>query len=1358
MDTTAIRLRALQSLVASSSSLDALLLIGGVDGKNHAGSRECLNWVLNGLNGRDVFGYTRLDSLLEEAIFLVTADSARLYTTRALWAKLEPRLGRVRRLQVWMPDAAAEEDVEEAEAHKIRAFIAMVRDLKAVGVPLPAADAGSGPAAAVEAWPLVQAYALQDFEALTGGGFFTQTHTVSGVGEAVRALLLQLDAPSLAWLGFVESPRLAGCLSDCLGALDLSCDAGRPFRQSEAELFEPALAYHTHGQLRANDLPKASALPSNAPPDAPAATTPASASGHALRRVGCLIGKRSSLLCTGGAGGASAMATPLCEPSPARPGESGGPEAAPRHVCAELAEPMGPLYAGRTYFLGSGARAPPRDITEAVEDLVGPDEDAGPIKPKSRGARGAIAAAAAAAETSAFEDPRCTDSDRLQGLYGCLVAAVDAVAFGEGPASAQALCADAADVGVLTRRLAAEFARFVSLAELQAELQISGAENAVDVISSRLSVQASFADLLGSGYTGRDAADLAGRGSLLINLRVVFSLSGATSASGGDGESLGALLLGDTYACVPGGGPGGGLVSLSAGVPRYEVWRASGPETDASTDLGSACETAVRITFGHESASNASAGSIKPKMPAHALVGGLLGQPVADALDGCALLPSRPSLQPLECTLYAFERGAVLQHARAGSMLLLFDAGLSPRRVELHEHTGTSVTLQAEGDPLLDALTGKKPSVSISEAAAANAAAAAAAAETERADGLPREACTLLRLWYTVDILQSVLGARAAFLAGSNPSAESGGLVDFTIALSRSAARRILRRQILPQWREQWAKKGTECDVEAPPPPALRVLPAETILGAWPTRAFRAATKGPSAVAPAPPESAGEKTAASGARCVQLLLLTGMPGPALQDAAAGTVHLTSNSVCWLPSPDGAAWCDGCGQFDVPALVSILTASLRAAPPGSKAAGRPEQLILTTHGIPNDLPTVVAAVCSACAAASEAVGASASVRLGAVATCIDAPRALEQWSSEGDVRCTPGLYECLDDGFVQAALVCRTSELKAGQEAALYRLISTAAPTAAIIRAPRSARSAGTELGSLLSGLGPEGTPPFESPAMVAARAASSPSWTPGSHRPSSLNPALAAVRLIKLPPPPPLSSKLLDAELRALMAVPDGLPHAGKTHAPQIMLAYGTVCALPEQDADEPVDIADDGPPPADSATGAVDLNADPNALQRLSIDCSPNAWRAPSRSPIDDGAAAAAARGIYSTAAEVDGLAFVCRGLEPQQLAERLLACRPLPQLIPKVTRATIPPERLAALRLHLRDNVPLPEDVFFDGRVYVEMDGTKSEEHPDLEQAVLELIGELNSEIERANASAKEENAKADADATAYLGQLAM
>ena len=47
------RLRSLQSLVASSE-VDALLLVCGVDGRHHLGSRECLNWLLSGLCGRDI--------------------------------------------------------------------------------------------------------------------------------------------------------------------------------------------------------------------------------------------------------------------------------------------------------------------------------------------------------------------------------------------------------------------------------------------------------------------------------------------------------------------------------------------------------------------------------------------------------------------------------------------------------------------------------------------------------------------------------------------------------------------------------------------------------------------------------------------------------------------------------------------------------------------------------------------------------------------------------------------------------------------------------------------------------------------------------------------------------------------------------------------------------------------------------------------------------------------------------------------------------------------------------------------------------------------------------------------------------
>ena len=411
---TAHRLAKLQSILAPE---EALLLVGGVDGKNHAGSREALNWLLTGLNGRDIFGFTHLDGDLDESLLVVMADAVRLYAPAPLWAKIQPRLGRWRRLQVWTPPAAIADDTEAVEEHKIRSFIEMTRDLGSVGVALPAADAGVGPAAAVEKWPVVQSYALQDFEGATGGGFFTQVHAVRGVGEAVRALLVQLDAPSLAWLAHAEAPRLNGCLAACLATLDAACDAGRPLRTSEADLYEPALTYWAHGQLRAGNVPATSAIPSYTPSRAADAADAANAVGGG---VALWLGARTGALAARGAVGGGGGGGDGC--SEARVGEPDGPEGAPRHLCAELAEPLGPIYAARTYFLGTGARAPPRPPSEVVEELISATEgaEASPnAAPRKRtGARAAIAAAAAAADASAMEDARCADSDMLQAACG----------------------------------------------------------------------------------------------------------------------------------------------------------------------------------------------------------------------------------------------------------------------------------------------------------------------------------------------------------------------------------------------------------------------------------------------------------------------------------------------------------------------------------------------------------------------------------------------------------------------------------------------------------------------------------------------------------------------------------------------------------------------------------------------------------------------------------------------------------------------------------------------------------------------------------------------------------------------------
>ena len=79
-------------------------------------------------------------------------------------------------------------------------------------------------------------------------------------------------------------------------------------------------------------------------------------------------------------------------------------------------------------------------------------------------------------------------------------------------------------------------------------------------------------------------------------------------------------------------------------------------------------------------------------------------------------------------------------------------------------------------------------------------------------------------------------------------------------------------------------------------------------------------------------------------------------------------------------------------------------------------------------------------------------------------------------------------------------------------------------------------------------------------------------------------------------------------------------------------------------------------------------------------------------------------------------------------------------PKRLPRITKSSIPADRMAALKLDLRDNAPLPDDVFYDGRMYISMDGDKSEDHPELESGVEKLLAELNATVDEANAVADE------------------
>ena len=70
-----------------------------------------------------------------------------------------------------------------------------------------------------------------------------------------------------------------------------------------------------------------------------------------------------------------------------------------------------------------------------------------------------------------------------------------------------------------------------------------------------------------------------------------------------------------------------------------------------------------------------------------------------------------------------------------------------------------------------------------------------------------------------------------------------------------------------------------------------------------------------------------------------------------------------------------------------------------------------------------------------------------------------------------------------------------------------------------------------------------------------------------------------------------------------------------------------------------------------------------------------------------------------------------------------------------PLLTKGGIPAARLAQLRLDLRDNTPLPEGIYYDGRSYISMDGDRTEEHPSWDVGLEALLNEMNMEVSEAN-----------------------
>lgn len=1386
------RLQRLRALLGSEG-LDALCLIGGVDGRPAAGSGriaqgglsssalagEALGWLLGALSGRSLAGGATAE-VFEEVVLVLTPTHVRLYLPRNAWIALGPRLAMWDNLQLWLPPTGAQDDFELLEEHKARSFVQMLCGVGSLGVCLDTGDARAGAASTVESWPLVQAFALSQFEADGGGSFLTTRIAVSGVAEAIWPLLSQLDAPSLKWLITEEASRLRERWLETEKSIESavcrSATSNVAHRVSEAELAEPVLTYAAHGEVQA---------------DVAAAADGAAHGGGRLGRTRLLIGSRAQLV-ESSEGCTSALA-----------GAPGGCEREPRHLLLEAAEAAGPLYACRTVFLGSAVHAPPRAPSMLGFDSLVADEGSEgassaslqPVpSPVRRGpARGVRMAAAGRFAPGAGEDADAHSLEvaEMQGIYSALASLLlqaVAITFSDtakparaaGPLAAFADAFSAAALalsggggggptGTLVKQLGGLLmprplgAHAPALSEVEKRMadalrmalglrcDEAGLSRPSDACLASLHVVLEPVDLHGAPPAESSKASvLVAEGRCLLRIRASLGLESGTVAVG---ETVAADGL-------------GGIVVLSDALPRYSCFRAPGVEAEAAAELLAPCERMAEVM--EQSAAASAAGvrlaSALADGGAHPLLGKLLCPP----LEGCALVvPGSAMLPPLAGTLYALEYGLLLRHPHIGALIIRFDStGAAPTSAALLDtSSGDNDTESAPEDgetPLVKVdvqpagaqeddyatrhaldtpATGGAASMPLLLAfgwdAAARITGASRAAQGGIAGAVGAVTAALApppkrpSLPFTGEGggIAAVIGAAAAIASGER-GGQSGSSEELVLAMVSATARRSFLREVLPAWKSRWEGSVTRYRADGIASIADAAT-ADAVAKADEALVKQAVAKISELSQPWPrPVHAHAAAARARGDARDIALASALPaspppprtlvvGPPLDLVAV--VGLPGSGVHEAADALVAATATDVHwrRAKATSIAEVATAVSQAATvPCTAAPSRREVVLLEFCGFSPMAPLLAAAVMPA--------PNRVAIRVCAAACVIHAGRALERTDEPGSGRCAAGLLEQAAAGFCQTVLLAHCGDISQDSVRTISHLIAAANPLAAVARARNGAgTSAAGALGPYLSVVGPkgEGAPTwFDVGPQAYARAATIPGWpvTPSVQTPQSSPKRRAAAPI----------APLADHELSAYVS-PDtfSIPPPPE---PPLMLPALRAALAPLFAATVPSRrlLHVKGVLRAVPAAGAP--------AELIEIDASVGAFYAPS---------AAGAKAVTP-------LVIAGGGESRLPLARALLSARDLPVL--QRLAESLPQDEVQEIEAKLGE-LRLPDGWFYDGSAYISEDGARSRSHPGLEAAIKGRLSEVNAASREANAAASAAIARADAEGDRFLAAVA-
>ena len=191
-----LRINKIQSYLVDNN-IDGFLAVNGIDSRYNPDCRHFINFLLFGCSLYKSGSFSKYyDIDTDEIVILIKPSKVELYVTHKQMKTILPFLVKVHDLQIHCLDANISSDENIVEDHKVYSFISMTHSINTIAIPY-SHESHDFDSMVIEKWPLIQAYALEDYGSQ---GFFGLTHKLVPLNFEKLPVFSDFDLGSLKHL------------------------------------------------------------------------------------------------------------------------------------------------------------------------------------------------------------------------------------------------------------------------------------------------------------------------------------------------------------------------------------------------------------------------------------------------------------------------------------------------------------------------------------------------------------------------------------------------------------------------------------------------------------------------------------------------------------------------------------------------------------------------------------------------------------------------------------------------------------------------------------------------------------------------------------------------------------------------------------------------------------------------------------------------------------------------------------------------------------------------------------------------------------------------------------------------------